>query len=65
MQNSPHSYLSPVVGDCVAIATVLLAVILNEVKDLVLSTVYQYAILRLTPQNDIMTRSLEDKGEGA
>ena len=38
-------------------------VILNEVKNLIKSSSYKTEILRLTPQNDIVTRS--PRGEGS
>jgi hypothetical protein len=40
-----------------------LVVILNNVKDLVLSTVWRCEILRLTPQNDIATQSPQEGEE--
>jgi hypothetical protein len=39
-------------------------VILNEVKNLMISTEFTIEILRLSPQNDIKTQSPRGKGEG-
>ncbi len=39
-------------------------VILNEVKNLIISTESIIEILRLSPQNDITTQSLTGEGEG-
>jgi len=39
-------------------------VILNEVKNLIESTSQKTEILRLTPQNDITTQSLDGRGWG-
>jgi hypothetical protein len=45
--------------DCVAITLKWNIVILNEVKNLIESMPYKTAILRLKPQNDIATQSLD------
>jgi hypothetical protein len=48
--------------DCVAIGKLLMVVILNEVKNLMISTESTIKILRLSPQNDITTQSLAKGG---
>ena len=42
----------------------MMLVILNEVKNLIISTESIIEILRLTPQNDIETQSRRGEGEG-
>jgi hypothetical protein len=44
--------------DCVAMRELVMVVILNEVKNLMISTELIIEILRLPPQNDIATQSL-------
>ena len=44
--------------DCVIMPKTPIIVILNEVKNLTISIGYANEILRLTPQNDIVTQSL-------
>ncbi len=53
-------------GDCVAIGKLLMIVILNGVKNLMISSESTIEILRLSPQSDITTRSpgVEGMGEG-
>jgi len=46
-------------GGCVAIALKWNIVILNEVKNLIESMPYKTEILRLKPQNDIVTQPLD------
>ncbi len=45
-------------GDSVAIGKLVMVVILNEVKNLIVSIKSIIEILRLKPQNDITTQSL-------
>ena len=51
-------------GDCVAIGELVVVVILNEVKNLIISTDSTIEILRLLPQNDKTTQSPEGGGAG-
>jgi hypothetical protein len=49
----------PRLGGCVAITLKWNIVILNEVKNLIKSSSYKTEILRLEPQNDIVTQPLD------
>ncbi len=62
MNGPPPSILAPS-GDCVAIGKLLVVVILNEVKNLMISAESIIEILRLLPQNDITAQSPDGKGK--
>ena len=54
----------PRLGDCVVITNKFKFVILNEVKNLIRSMCCKTEILRLVPQNDIATQSLDREIQG-
>jgi hypothetical protein len=56
-QSYPLFITSSLKGDCVVMGRNAVIVILNEVKNLMISTESIIEILRLAPQNDMMTQS--------